>query len=288
MQTQSHNPNIPVRYIRWKGNNFGDNINDVLFQDVFGISNSVGNGDHLTDGINLLGIGTLFNSHLKLSGTAGLWVIGSGAGNTPARPNTLSGNSNIIFFVRGPLTCQYFGLPSHLAVADSAYLLADKFIGAACTQTLPPHRFGVIPHHFSIEANRVRWEKVSKEVFLIDPHLDWQTFVQQVNSCEVILTECLHGAIAADILRKPFIVFATTPVFHAFKWLDWTASMGLPLNIRPFNFNDPEELYREETPILSKQEDLNRVLEQLESKKTEILHHLEQFVPGRPRGASSK
>ena len=287
MQTQSNAQNIPIRYIRWKGNNFGDNINDVLFQDVFGINNSAGNGDLLTSGINLLGIGTLFNSHLKLSGTAGLWVIGSGAGNTPIRPNTIPGNSNIIFFVRGPLTCQYFGLPSNLALADSAYLLADKFNSVARSKPLASHRFGVIPHHFSIEANRVRWEKVSKDVFLIDPHLDWQTFIQQVNSCEIILTECLHGAIAADILRKPFIVFATTPVFHTFKWLDWTASMGLPLNIRLFNFDDPEELCRTQTPILSTQETLNRVQEQLDSKKKEILHYLERIDPNRLERVSS-
>jgi len=265
-------PSTPVRYLRWNGNNFGDNINDVLFQEVLGIRNSAANGEPLSDGVNLLGIGTLLNSHLKLFDPAALWVIGSGAGNTPRKPKMPS--NNLIFFVRGPLTCQYYNLPPHLALADSAYLLADKFHAAARSNTLPSRRFGIIPHHWSLESNPPRWQQVSQRAFVIDPHLDWQTFIQQVNACEVILTECLHGAIAADILRKPFIVFATTPLFHAFKWLDWTSSMGLPLSIRLFNFNDPEELYRTEKPTLSDPETLNRVLEQLEHKKTEIQRQL--------------
>jgi pyruvyltransferase len=269
-------PHAPVRYIRWKGNNFGDNINDVLFQEVFGIRDSVANVDPLTDGVNLLGIGTLLNSHLKLSDTAALWVIGSGAGNTPAGPKLTS--NNLIFFVRGPLTCQYYNLPANLAVADSAYLLADKFRAAARSNPLPSRRFGIIPNYWSIDSNPPRWQQVSQRALVIDPHLDWQAFIQQVNSCEVILTECLHGAIAADILRKPFIVFATTPLFHAFKWLDWASSMDLPLNIRLFNFNDPEELVRTQTPILSKPQTLNRVLELLEHKKAEILHQLENLT----------
>ena len=236
----------------------------------------------MSNGINLLGIGSLFNSGLELTGKAALWVIGSGAGYSPARPKTIPSNNNIIFFVRGPLTCQYFGLPPSLAIADASYLLADKFRSVARSNPLKPCRFGVIPHHFSLEANPLRWGKVSKNAFIIDPHLDWQTFIRQVNSCEVILTECLHGAIAADILRKPFIVFATTPVFHSFKWLDWMSSMGLPLNIRLFNFDDPEELYRTETPLLSKQETLDRIQEQLDRKKGEILHHLERIASDRP------
>ncbi len=276
MQILSANTNTPIRYIRWKGNNFGDNINDVLFQEIFGIRDSVGNSEPLTDGINLLGIGTLLNSHLNLSDAAALWVIGSGAGNTPYRPKLTS--NNIIFFVRGPLTCQYYGLPPYLALADSAYLLAEKFRDAARGNALPPRRFGIIPHHWSLESNPQPWGQVSQTAFLIDPRLDWQTFIRQVNSCEVLVTECLHGAIAADILRKPFIIFATTPRFHAFKWLDWAASMGLPLNIRLFNFSDPEELYRTQAPIMSKPETLDRVDEQLEIKKQDILRQLESIV----------
>jgi succinoglycan biosynthesis protein ExoV len=266
----------PIRYIRWKGNNFGDNLNDILFRDVFGITNSVGNTEPLSDGVNLLGIGTILSSYLQVSDPAVLWVIGSGTGYAPQKPKFPS--TSLIFFVRGPLTCQYLNLPPNLALADSAYLLADQVHAAARKNPLPPRRVGIIPHHWSVETELPRWKQVSQRAFVIDPHLEWQTFIQQVNSCEVILTECMHGAIIADILRKPFIVFASTPAFHAFKWLDWASSMGLPLNIRPFNFDDPEELYRKENPILSKPETLDQILEQLEYKKEEILRHLEDIT----------
>ncbi len=276
MLNQSISSKTIVRYIRWKGNNFGDNINDVLFRDVFGVEQSVGNAEPVTDGVNLLGIGTTFSSYLSVSDPAILWVIGSGAGYAPHKPKLPS--NNIIFFVRGPLTCQYLDLPPHLAIADSAYLLADQFHAAARINPLSSHRYGIIPHHWSVETELPRWQQVSQRAFIIDPRLDWKTFIQRVNACEVILTECLHGAIAADILRKPFIIFSTTPAFHSFKWLDWASSMELPLNIRLFNFDDPEELYRTEAPILSKAETLNRVLEQLENKKLEVQRHLESIA----------
>jgi succinoglycan biosynthesis protein ExoV len=277
MPNKSISPSAPVRYIRWKGNNFGDNINDVLFQSVFGLKNSIGNSDPISDGINLLGIGTIFSSYLRVSDPAALWVIGSGAGYAPSKPKLPL--NNLIFFVRGPLTCQYLDLPSHLAIADSAYLLADHFNSAARSNpSSSSHRYGIIPHHWSVETELPKWQHVSKQAFTIDPRLDWKTFIQRVNACEIILTECLHGAIAADILRKPFIVFATTPAFHAFKWLDWAWSMELPLSIHHFNFDDPGELIRTGVPILSKAETLNRVLEQLESKKLEIQRHIERIA----------
>jgi succinoglycan biosynthesis protein ExoV len=276
MLTQSDSKRIPIRYIRWKGNNFGDNINDVLFQDVFGIKTSVESDGSITDGINLLGIGTIFNNFLKVSHPATVWVIGSGAGYTMAKPNLPS--NSLVCFVRGPLTCQYYNLPSNLALADSAYLLSEHFHEVTLTDPHPLHRFGIIPNHASIEINPRLWEQVSQRAFIIDPHLDWKTFIRQVNACEIIMTECLHGAIAADILRKPFIVFATTPVFHAFKWLDWASSMGLSLNIHIFNFEDPEEIYHKATPTLSTPETLNRVREQLELMKNKIRRQLEMVT----------
>jgi succinoglycan biosynthesis protein ExoV len=183
-------------------------------------------------------------------------------------------SNTLIFFVRGPLTCQYLNLPNRLAIADAAYLLADHFHAAARGNLPSSYQYGIIPHHWSVETDLPKWQQVSQRAFTIDPRLDWKTFIQRVNACEVILTECLHGAIAADILRKPFIIFSTTPAFHSFKWLDWAASMGLPLNIHPFNFEDPEQLYRTANPIMSRAETLVRIREQLEIKKAEVQRHL--------------
>lgn len=268
--------NTPVRYIRWMGNNFGDNLNDVLFQEVFGINTAVHNGEPLTDGINLLGIGTLLNEFLDFSGTATAWVIGSGAGNAN-KPN-LPADSKL-FFVRGPLTCQYLNWPGSLAIADAAYLLNDRFHTVAKQGTVTRRRYGIIPHHWSGESNLSQWRQVNQHIPIISPFLDWQSFIQQVNACDIILTECLHGAIAADILRKPFIVFATTPAIHLFKWLDWASSMELKLTFNRLDFDNVEKLCETAEPILSSRETLNRVLEQLEEQKMKILRCLDNISP---------
>jgi succinoglycan biosynthesis protein ExoV len=276
MSTQSSTSIIPVRYIRWMGNNFGDNINDVLFQDIFGIKTAVHNGEPQTDGINLLGIGTLLNEHLNLSGTAKAWVIGSGAGN--ARKPELPADSKI-FFVRGPLTCQFLNWPKSYALADAAYLLADKFYSVADKETVTPRRYGIIPHHFSGESNLAQWKQVHQHIPIISPYLDWQRFIQQVNACDIILTECLHGAIAADILRKPFIAFATTPHIHLFKWLDWASSMDIKLTFNRLDFDDPEALCKSAEPVMSTQETFDRVQNQLEQQKVKIQRCLADIGP---------
>ncbi len=258
---------VTVRYIRWMGNNFGDNLNDVLFQEIFGINSAAHNGTPQQDGINLLGIGTLLNEYIDYSGSATAWVLGSGAGN--AKPPSMPQNSKI-FFVRGPLTCQYLNWPKSLALADAAYFLIDRFHEAVRDNPLPSRPYGIIPHHWSSESNLPKWHALHHQIPIISPHLPWQDFLRQVDACEIVLTECLHGAIAADILRKPFIMFATTPAIHLFKWLDWAASMDLRLSFNFFDFDDPEAICKSGEPVMSSPQVFERIQEKMAEKRREI------------------
>jgi len=268
-----------LRYVRWKqGPNFGDDLNDVLFPDLFSIHESADNTQVLTDGVNFLGIGTLLNGYLRISGEAQVVVVGTGAGGIWKHPSFP--RAPTISFVRGPLTCQYLELDPALGLADAAYLLAAHITSVAATGELPRRPYGIVPHHASMIGFADRWAPLGNLV--IDPRQDWKSVVQQIAACDLILTECLHGAIAADILRIPSIAFAVTPLFHAFKWMDWAASMDIALSLHAFDFADPQMLCRTGRPMLSPQTRLHTVFDQLEDKKRSIRETVAQLAERAP------
>ena len=212
-----------AKYIRWGGRNFGDDLNDILFRDVLGIREYVKNDAELKDDVFVLGIGTNLNGYLRQGANSRLLLFGSGAGNSLEMPKITAET----LFVRGPLTCDYLKLGKTAFITDGAYALADR-IRELAKGTAPLYEYGLIPHHWSIGSLPNRW-RASDDVQLISPHLPCEEFIRRVAECRKIVTECLHGAITADILGIPFAAMQATPIFHSFKWLDWAASLQMNL-----------------------------------------------------------
>lgn len=219
-------------YVKWKGKNFGDELNDELFPKRFGVSAWKDLDDPLPAGTFLLGIGTILNAYLRPSKDTHFIVFGSGTGYKTKRPKL----SARILFVRGPLTCDFLGLKRALAISDAAYALTEQFRAAAAPA--PEFDLGLIPHHWSLENFPEAWDN-PHGLHVISPHLPFAEFVREVSRCRKVVTECLHGAIAADMLDVPWLALQTSPAFHSFKWLDWTASIGLPLAL---HYARPREL----------------------------------------------
>lgn len=51
--------------------------------------------------------------------------------------------------------------------------------------------------------------------------------LNNLNQCEILITEAMHGAIVADVLRIPWHAVKTRIEILDFKWHDWTKSMEL-------------------------------------------------------------
>ena len=62
---------------------------------------------------------------------------------------------------------------------------------------------------------------------LIDPRGDPSAIIEAIASCRVLLAEALHGAIAADALRVPWIALRPLVQVHRAKWHDWAAALDL-------------------------------------------------------------
>lgn len=256
-----------VAYVKWKGKNFGDELNDLLFPGRFGIHDWKDLDDPLPAGTFVLGIGSILNAYLRPSPGTRFIVFGSGTGYKARRPR-ITGQ---VLFVRGPLTCDYLGLKRSLYISDGAYALTEQFRAAAAPA--PEFDYGLIPHHGSLDAPD-QWRN-PHGLHLISPRLPFAEFVREVSRCRKVVTECLHGAIAADILDIPWLVLQTSPAFHSFKWLDWTASLGLPLSL---HYAPPAEL----TPArlqgarfqLSKPEQREDIVRRIGEKAGELDHLL--------------
>jgi exopolysaccharide glucosyl ketal-pyruvate-transferase len=207
-----------LRYWRGAVPNFGDELNAWLWPKLL-----PGFFD-LDERELFLGIGSiLFHDY---PANARKIVFGSGYGGyTP--PPRIDANWTF-YFVRGPRTAQVLGLNPRLAVGDAAVML--RLIPDALPAPASP-RFGTayMPHWDSAVSGE--WEQLAARAGMtyIDPRWPVDRVIAALRSCELLVSEAMHGAIVADALRIPWIPFLPHPI-HRFKWYDFAESLDLRLS----------------------------------------------------------
>ncbi len=208
--------------------NVGDELNAWLWPHLL--------GDVFDEDIALLGVGTLLNEAFsrRLSSAKRILVMGTGAGYGPIP----SLDDRWKFYaVRGVRTARYLGLSDNLAVADAAYLLSSLDWPRSSSSR---RRVVVVPHHRSL--GFVDWAALCRDAGLIfvSPLLPANEFLRALSGADLVLSEAMHGAILADILRVPWSAFSFGRQFNADKWSDWSEMFALSLSITEFSgFYDP-------------------------------------------------
>lgn len=131
--------------------------------------------------------------------------------------------------VRGPLSARTLGLADDRAVADAAYLLATLDWSGWCSVSTAD--VVVVPHHRSLRL--VDWELLCNRAGLkfLSPLMPADSFMRALCGARLVLTEAMHGAILADILRKPWVAFSFGRQFAEDKWQDWVQAFDLPLSL---------------------------------------------------------
>jgi succinoglycan biosynthesis protein ExoV len=194
--------------------NFGDDLNPWLWNrllpDLFDDDESE----------VFVGIGTLLNHRLPTKPIKHIFGSGHGYGEPP----TIDG-SFVFHAVRGFETAGVLGLDPRYVITDPAVLLRTVYSASA---TRRPGRIGFMPHCLS--SRYYDWATVCREVGLSYIGADWDTdrVLTDISSCEAIVCEAMHGAIAADALRVPWIPVVCYEYISAFKWRDWLSTLGLP------------------------------------------------------------
>jgi succinoglycan biosynthesis protein ExoV len=208
-----------MKLVYHRGRNFGDALNPLIFNKLL--------PDFFDDDDStvLIGIGSILG--LKQRSFSWQRRIYFSTGYAQGAPDTYGGRPELtelddIICVRGPLTAKALGLPAEKAVADGAVLLAYY-------HPQPVDRKGVayMPHVGSLDFYH-DWKGLLAQVDIkvIDPRDEPQVILDQIGGTGLLLSEAMHGAIAADALGTPWIPVTSYPTINSFKWRDFTTSMG--------------------------------------------------------------
>ncbi len=252
--------------------NWGDDLNFYFLRELTGRpvvmyhNFKIAKWFHLK---NYICIGTLLDAVNYSNEQTIVWGSGvSGQERTFVHPEN-------ILAVRGPKTkefCDRYGVPCPEVYGDPALLLplvynpkerfkvqssrfkASPSAPPCMEETLPEtrnskletekYRLGIIPHvvdlhHPVIEEIR---EKYADEILIIDlaHYKKWTDVIDQICSCERILSSSLHGLIVSDAYQVPSCWIELTGKIPGgyFKYIDYVSSVerdfSKPLRIEQF------------------------------------------------------
>jgi succinoglycan biosynthesis protein ExoV len=159
------------------------------------------------------------------------------------------GRFHRILWVRGPLTARLLGLSPDTAIADAGYLIRHTGI-LSRSKSVKRRGLAFMPHITAASASpRLREICESVGIRYIDPHDDVSSVLEAISSCEVLLTEALHGAIVSDALRVPWIPLRSSDDVFEFKWLDFCASIQKDYRPQSLNLAWDRAFYNGRNPI---------------------------------------
>lgn len=223
----------PVKLYWWNDAaypNLGDEITSILLRELYKIDCS---WDY-PKFADLIGAGSTLG-WLRPTEAKGapknLNVVGSGF--MFARERLLYTPSLNVISVRGHLSRQKLNGYDigKVSVGDPGLLVSALPIPASNNH----YRLGFVPHHSSFNrGDSIRkMESIGAKILDIRTH-DWSQFFADLTSCEVIVSESLHGLVFSDALGVPNVWLRSqkAPSYNDFKYFDYFSSVG-----RDFNAN---------------------------------------------------
>ncbi|GGZ14965.1 hypothetical protein GCM10007049_03740 [Echinicola pacifica] len=220
---------MKLAYYKAPKGNFGDDLNPWLWEKLLDLSK-------MEEESYFLGIGSILHGSNKLINSipANSKKIVFGTGIRPNHTPIAVDKTWDIKFLRGPLSSAYLG-NGNPYISDAAYALClteeyDRLIN------LPKkHNISIMPYYRSCEI--YDWEKISEQLGFnyISPLSEEGVLhtMEEIASSKFVITEAMHGAILADILRVPWHRFIfTTPFTEGsgiaeFKWMDWLQTIDM-------------------------------------------------------------
>ncbi|WP_018951542.1 hypothetical protein [Thioalkalivibrio sp. AKL12] len=199
--------------------NFGDALNDYLWPHFIQAPLEKTPGSQEV----FVGIGTLLNERLPPKGV--LHIFGSGSGYGNVQPDAKARWR--VHFVRGPLTANTLGLPPEFAISDPG-LLVHETQNLNCTKDID---CAFMPHH-GLYSEHMKALCEQAGVHFIHPEEPCASVLDQIGRSRRLICSAMHGAIAAEALRVPWLPVMTNREMLLSKWEDWAASMDTSIHFR--------------------------------------------------------
>ena len=237
--------------------NFGDWIGPFLFEKITGIESWHRYPNNLSRHTVFMSAGSI------LSGARGDCIVwGSGIRSRCAALQ----QPWKICAVRGPYSqerCLHFGIRCNDVFGDPGILLPRFY-----SPPRPPvtFRLGIIPH-FRDLPNIRRTHSAQDDAQIIDVRYPIETVVDQIRSCQAVVSSSLHGLIVANAygIQSGWVDFGGRIGGDGIKFLDYFASLGC---FNPVRLDDAARLSTEElvsfakdAPILSTAAAADRLME---------------------------
>ena len=215
-------------YIKFKdgqiiNNNLGDDINFPLLKALTGREVVYHSQSTLWRIPRLLCIGSIIENFS--SENTIIWGSGCIYGN-----KTIKEKPKKVHAVRGKLTRQVLleqGIPCPEVYGDPALLL--PYIYTPLSEK--KYKYGFIPHYVDYNLPHVKdFREKHPEVLYIKfyDYKSWQDVIEQINSCEFIISSSLHGLIISDAYKIPnvHVSFSDLIVGGDFKYKDYFSGVG--------------------------------------------------------------
>jgi len=211
-----------MKLLYHKGENFGDAINPMIFNRLFGALMEQ------NDGIEILGIGSILGHARPSQGCEKFIVFSSGfaGGDSSTYGNVPELNDKFeIVCVRGKKTAKALGIEETYAIADGA-LLVSRLLDIPAQEK--KYQYSYMPHVGSMNLYK-NWPELveSLGIHFIDPTKDPMQVLKEMKQTEVLMTEAMHGAIIADSLQLPWLPIKTNQSINEFKWNDYLETVDL-------------------------------------------------------------
>jgi pyruvyltransferase len=201
--------------------NWGDVLNPILFEWLSGLSPVyISTGDS-SDTHRYICIGSILP---PCSPNSEIW--GSGFMSPPWESTPIIAPKRI-HAVRGPLTRDIFlkrGISCPKVYGDPA-LLCPMFYFPEVRKV---YKLGIIPHYVDQGNHWIKWKEKEKNVLVIDILSGVEKVIDEILSCEMIISSSLHGIIAADAYGVPslWVEFSDKVGGEGFKFRDYFMSVG--------------------------------------------------------------
>ena len=212
-------PPLNISWFQKTGKNWGDALNPVLAKYISGKNINWVKWGESSNEQRYYCIGSILQSSMS----EGTEVWGTGL---MRYEDKLRVKPKKIHAVRGPLTRQSLleqGFDCPEVYGDPA-LLYPRYYNPTIEKT---YKWGIIPHYVDQKhpwLNRFRNMKNVKIINILDPI---NKVVDEIKSCEMIISSSLHGVIAGDAYSVPskWIILSDKVKGDGFKFRDYFASV---------------------------------------------------------------